>query len=228
MTIKEFLQWVIEHKEYAPLYSSLVATGALFFSVLSFIISNVVSKNRAKKDKIISEVRYEEQKKQYDERLNEERKRREEDKRDTDEKNRISEEPYLVYKKSKVISEATDDQRIIKMEFVNKGRGAAYCIIPDLEFVAKRVDMTEFTIRRYKPVQDPIAMVGETFIMTLCYNKDDNDFFRMTPTIKYQDASGRNYKQTFCIDIYDSIGNGTIINYAQPELCEEYLRPDCD
>lgn len=44
MTIKEFLQWVTEHKDYAPLYSSLIATGALLFSVLSFIISNIVSK----------------------------------------------------------------------------------------------------------------------------------------------------------------------------------------
>lgn len=73
MTIKEFLQWVIEHKDYAPLYSSLVATGAFLFSILSFIISNIVSKNRAKSDKIISDARYEEQRKQYEERLDEER-----------------------------------------------------------------------------------------------------------------------------------------------------------
>lgn len=51
MTIKEFLQWVIEHKDYAPLYSSLVATGALVFSVLSFIISNIISKNAPRKIK---------------------------------------------------------------------------------------------------------------------------------------------------------------------------------
>lgn len=79
MTIKEFLQWVIEHRDYAPLYSSLVATGAFVFSVLSFVISGIVSKNRVKKDKIISDARYEEQRKQYEERLSEERKRREED-----------------------------------------------------------------------------------------------------------------------------------------------------
>ena len=93
MTIKEFLQLVIEYKDYAPLYSALVATGALFFSVLSFIISNIVSKNRAKRDKIISDVRYEEQRKQYEERLDEERRRREEDKRVAEEKLRVSEQP---------------------------------------------------------------------------------------------------------------------------------------
>ena len=43
MTIKEILQWVIEHKDYAPLYSAMVATGALAFSILSFIISNIIS-----------------------------------------------------------------------------------------------------------------------------------------------------------------------------------------
>lgn len=62
MTITEFLQWIVEHKEYAPLYSSLVATMALLFSILSFVISNIISKNRAKKEKEISDARYEEQK----------------------------------------------------------------------------------------------------------------------------------------------------------------------
>lgn len=221
MTIKEFWQWVIEHKEYAPLYSSLIATGALLFSVLSFVISNIVSKNRVKKDKIISDARYEEQRKQYEERLNEERKQREEDKREAEEKLRVSEEPYLVFKNSKIVSNSTVEQIILRMEFLNKGRGAAYCIIPDLECTAKRMNMTEFTIRRFEPVQDPIAMVGETFVMVMSYDKDEKDFFRMTPTIKFEDASGRKYKQTFCIDIGDKLGNGIIINYAQPELCKE-------
>lgn len=57
--------------------------------------------------------------------------------------------------------------------------------------------------------------------MVMSYDKDEKDFFRMTPTIKFEDASGRKYKQTFCIDIGDRLGNGVIINYAQPELCEE-------
>ena len=42
---------------------------------------------------------------------------------------------------------------------------------------------------------------------------------RMMPTIKFKDASGREYKQTYCIDIIDRIGNANIINYAHPELC---------
>ena len=214
MTIKEFLQWVIEHKDYAPLYSSLVATGALVFSVLSFIISNMISKKRAKKDKIISDARYEE-------RLKEERKQREEDKREAEEKLRVSEEPYLVFKNSKIVSNSNSEQTILRMEFLNKGRGAAYCIIPDLEGTAERMNRTEFTIRRYEAIQDPIAMVGETFVMVMSYDKDVKDFFRMKPTIRYEDASGRKYKQTFHIDISDRLGNGTIINYAQPELCEE-------
>lgn len=221
MTIKEFLQWLREHKDYAPLYSSLVATGALVFSVLSFIISNIVSKNCARRDKIISNARYEEQRKQYEERLNEERKRREEDKKEAEERLRVSEEPYLVFKNLKVVSNSASEQTILHMEFLNKGRGAAYCIIPDLECIAKRIDMSEFMIRRYEAVQDPIAMVGEIFVMVMSYDKDEKDFFRMTPTIKFEDASGRKYKQTFCIDIGDRVGNGTIINYAQPELCEE-------
>ena len=81
--------------------------------------------------------------------------------------------------------------------------------------------MTEFLIQREESVHDPVVMVGETFVVVMSYNKDEKEFFRMTPTIKFEDASGRKYKQTFEIDISDRMGNGIIINYAQPELCEE-------
>lgn len=127
----------------------------------------------------------------------------------------------VVFKNSKVVSNSNSESTILCMEFLNKGRGAAYCIIPDLECIAKRMDLSEFTIHRYEAVQDPIAMVSEAFVMVMSYDKDEKDFFRMTPTIKFEDASGRKYKQTFCIDIGDRLGNGVIINYAQPELCEE-------
>ena len=125
MTIKEFLQWVIEHKDYAPLYSSLVATGAFLFSILSFIISNIVSKNRAKSDKIISDARYEEQRKQYEERLDEERRRRKEDKREAEEKLRLSEKPRFVFKNSKVVSNSHSENILLRMEFINKGMDIA-------------------------------------------------------------------------------------------------------
>lgn len=221
MTIKEFLQWVIEHKDYAPLYSSLVATGAFLFSILSFIISNIVSKNRAKSDKIISDARYEEQRKQYEERLDEERRRRKEDKREAEEKLRLSEKPRFVFKNSKVVSNSHSENILLRMEFINKGRDTAYDIKPDVECTAKKLDMTEFLIQREESVQDPVVMVGETFVVVMSYNKDEKEFFRMTSTIKFEDASGRKYKQTFEIDISDRMGNGIIINYAQPELCEE-------
>lgn len=221
MTIKEFLQWVIEHKDYAPLYSSIVSTGAFLFTILSFVISNIISENRAKREKIISDVRYEEQRKQYEERIDEERKRREEDKQKIEDRLRISEAPYFVFKNSKLVFTSSLEQNLLRMEFLNKGRGAAYCIIPDLECMAKRMDMSVFPIRRYEAVQDPIAMLGESFVMVMAYDKDENDFFRMTPTIRFEDASGRKYKQTFCIDIDVRLGNSTIINYAQPELCKD-------
>lgn len=199
----------------------MIATGALCFSIFSFIISNIVAKSRAKKERAVSDARYEEQRKQYEERLNEEKRRREEDKIDSEERLRLSEKPRLVFKNSKVVSNSNSERILLRMEFVNKGRDTAYDIIPDLVCVAKKMDMTEFMISREDPVQDPVVMVGETFAMVMSYDKDNNDFFRMTLTIRYEDASGRLYKQTFCIDIYDRLGNATIINYAKPELCDE-------
>lgn len=43
----------------------------------------------------------------------------------------------------------------------------------------------------------------------------------MTPEIRFKDASGRKYKQTYNIDIVDRLGKANIINYAQPKLCED-------
>ena len=174
MTIKEILQWVIEHKDYAPLYSAMVATGALAFSILSFIISNIISKNRAKKDKIISDSRYEEQREQYEERLKEERKQREEDKRETEEKLRVSEEPYLVFKNSKVNFDSASEKVEIQMEFLNKGRGSAYEISPDVECKANTPDMKEIQLYRCSVISDPIAMVGELFVVIWCYEAKRN------------------------------------------------------
>lgn len=219
MTFKEFLQCIIEHKEYAPLYSSLISSLALIFSFVSFFISNIISKRRAEKDKAISNARYEEQKKKYEERLNEERIRREEDKQEMQERSRIREEPYLVFKKSE-ISSSDKKQIVIKMEFLNKGRGSAYEITPDVKCLAKTMDMEEFQLFRCGAIEDPIAMVGEILVLYWSYTDIDKNFFRMMPTIKFKDASGRNYKQTYCIDIIDINGNANIINYAQPELCE--------
>lgn len=218
MYIKDLLQWGIENKEYASLYSALVATGALLFSVFSFIISNIISKKNIKKDRMISDARYDEQRKQYEERLVVERSRREEDKFDAEEIRRLSEKPRLVFKKSKFISNPNSEQMLLLLEFINKGRDTAYDIIPDMECAAKQMDMSEFKIRRYEPVQDPVVMVGEEFKMVLSYEKNEVYFFRIEPTIRYEDASGRKYKQTFCIDIVDKLGNANIINYANPEL----------
>lgn len=207
---------------YATLINSFLTAVTIIVSICAIVFS---SKNANKEVKAVKEEsrnqqnRYEEQRKQYEERLNEERKQREEDKREVEEKLRVSEEPYLVFKNSKVVSNSTSEQTILHIEFLNKGRGAAYCIIPDLECTAKRMNMTEFIIHRCEAVQDPIAMVGEIFVMVMSYNKDEKDFFKITPTIKFEDASGRKYKQTFCIDIVDRLGKGMIINYAQPELC---------
>ena len=200
--------------------SDMISIAALAFSVLSFVISQVISACRVKKEKTASNARYEEQRKQYEERLNEERKRREEDKREMEERNRISEEPYLVYKKSEIVSAETDKQITIRMNFLNKGRGSAYDIVPDLTCKAITINGAEVPMRRSDAVYDPIALAGETFVMTWEYDKPAVDFFRMTPTIKYKDASGRDYKQNFCIDIHGD-GNGTSITYARPELCKE-------
>ena len=84
-------QWVSDNKDLCSLTISL---AAFIFTIFTYY----VSKKRSEYDKKISDARYKEQKMQYEKQLCEERKRREEDKKEADRRNRISEEPYLVFK----------------------------------------------------------------------------------------------------------------------------------
>ena len=220
MSFNEFLQWIIDHKDYAPLYSALVATGAFLFSILSFIISNIVATLRINADRKNSKSKYEEQKRQYEERLNEEKRRWEEERKENERRIRISEEPFLVFKKAKVNHIVQTDTIIIQMEFLNKGRGSAYDINPETECIAYTKDSNEIRLDRFAPIEDPICSVREAFTIEWAYNSNKIIEIRMEPEIRYTGASGRKYKQRYCIDILDWVGNTTTIYNERPELCE--------
>lgn len=85
MNFEGILQLIMDN------YSSFIATLALLLSALTFIMSQ----RHTKKNKIISDERYYEQRKQYEERLEVESERREEDRHDTEEKLRLGENPAL-------------------------------------------------------------------------------------------------------------------------------------
>jgi|GEM_PF-382014 hypothetical protein len=207
-------QWVSDNKDLCSLTISL---AAFIFTIFTYY----VSKKRSEYDKKISDARYKEQKMQYEKQLCEERKRREEDKKEADRRNRISEEPYLVFKCSKVVSNPKDKQVTIEMVFLNKGRGSAYSIVPDVECDAKNLlKEGSFKIYRSTPVEDPIATVGEKFVTKWSYDSVEKGEFSFKPQLTYQDASGRKYIQTYEINIIDDDGNANIINFAKPELCE--------
>ena len=74
MNFEGILQLIMDN------YSSFIATLALLLSALTFIMSQ----RHTKKNKIISDERYYEQRKQYEERLEVESERREEDRHDTE------------------------------------------------------------------------------------------------------------------------------------------------
>lgn len=204
-------------KVYAPSLSFIVASLALVVT----ITNNCGNKKRIKEEKCLAEKRYNEQKEQYEARLTEERIRREEDKKIADECARISEQPYLVFKKAerlKVIPSSTETQIVFFMSFLNKGRGSAYNIVPDLNCTASYMG-DKFTVSRYGAVEDPIAMVNENFVMEWSYIGKEIYGYRMPFSINYEDASGRRYVQKYEVDII-SEKEANIINYAKPELSE--------
>ena len=215
--MNDLMKWVVDNKEYAPLYSALVATAALLFSVFSFLVSNFVAKTRIRREQAISSARYEEQKKQYEDRLEEEKKQREQDRKDADERIRISEKPYLVFKGLNYVDTGKPNDVQISMEFTNKGMGTAYCIVPDVEIDSS---LKEYGIQLYRrnPVEDPIAMVGEKFEMNCAYIGEKKENIIINLGITFKDSSDREYRQTYKIAIVDKNGSHNIMNFAIPEL----------
>jgi len=214
--IRNIFQYVIDHKDYAPLYSSFVASVALLLS----IINTILTMRRIKKERVKSDARYEEQKRYYEERLIEERQRREEDRKYMDERNRVSEEPYLVLKQTAYCTPPNSNLRKLRLEFINKGRNTAYSIVPDVD-IESSLSKEGIELKRNGAVEDPIARAGETFIMYCAYVGEERRTFSMKLNVRLCDASGREYKQTYEVDIIDNQGNFNILNYARPELIKQ-------
>lgn len=199
--------------EFIKTYASeIIAAAAFLFSVFSFVILSI----RARRERAVSNLRYDEQKKQYEDRLDEAREQRLQDRIDMDERIRISEQPYLVFKGIKVLTQ-THNKTILEFTFKNKGRASAYSIIPDLEFHCLDIN-SDIRIMRCVEIKDPIAMQGEDFVINASLYGESKSMIPVEIGISYEDASGRCYRQTHRIDIYGDYSGFNNMNYARPEL----------
>lgn len=187
---------------------TLINTGLTFITVVTSIVSLHLAKKQIKQEIEQNRQKAEEQQKQYLE-----------EKRHIEEVDRLHEKPYLVFQEARISDES--DEKVTRIDFIfkNKGRGAAYDIVPELECMAKTVE-GQTKVYRCDAIQDPIAMVGEQFttMWTLGYEQKLVDF-AFTMPIEYQDASGRNYRQQYEL-IFLASGSACIKNFAQPELVD--------
>ena len=195
--------------------SAVIYFAALIVSVIALINTNV----RAKKERVIAENRYNEQKRQYDERLRVESERREQDKKEANELIRISEQPYLVFKGFRVKESISRDQNVLALKFLNKGRGAAYSIVPDFNNNSS-LDKDGNQLYKYGCVNDPIATVGECIEIDYIYYGEFKDSIIFELGVSFEDASGRKYKQTHKVKIFRS-GEAYNLSYAIPEKIRE-------
>lgn len=213
------MTWFEEH---STVCSAIVSILALALS----IISTILSFQRENEEQKRFDCRYKELQRQYEERLKEESKRREEDKDEAEKRNQYIEKPYLVFKKSIVAPDLVSGGEFVCMKFLNKGRDSAYKIKPDLKLKAcytKNGKIYEWV--RDVPIEDPIAMRGEEIEVRWkveCEEGRNSWFFgnwgfSTDFSIKYEDASGRNYKQRYTV-IIEGERSSHITNYSEPEL----------
>lgn len=203
--IKAILDFLNQLNPYATLLNSFLTAITIIVSICAIVFTNKNAKNEIEKTK-------EESRNQRD--------RYEEDKRIFEERERLHEQPYLVFMEAKISPESDSEVKRIDMFFINKGRGSAYDIMPDLKCPAITI-CNKAVLARCDAIQDPIAMVGEKFktMWTLGYKTELVNFVT-TISINYSDASGRKYIQRFNI-IFNKDGYASITNFAQPELYKE-------
>lgn len=108
----------------------------------------------------------------------------------------LQEKPYFVFVESSDFNEKNSSYNTLTITFKNKGRGSAFDIVPDLEAVNDGAFDVKTKIVRNTPVQDPIAMIGETFKTYWAIDKFDIIGVVIPISIKYKDASDRSYRQT--------------------------------
>lgn len=122
---------------------TLINTGLTFITVVTSIVSLHLAKKQIKQEIEQNRQKAEEQQKQYLE-----------EKRHIEEVDRLHEKPYLVFQEARISDES--DEKVTRIDFIfkNKGRGAAYDIVPELECMAKKKllrDKQRFTgVTRYK------------------------------------------------------------------------------
>lgn len=201
-------------------YEILINAGITFLTIIVSLFAIICTNRNAKIDRIRSEKEMDVQKRQYEEQI-----RIQKEQFDTQlsasEKIRINQEkPYLIFKEASISKESDEDYKRIDFSFINKGRGAAYGLIPELKCEVTTLNGKKI-LSRCEPVTDPIVLVGECFLTmyTLGY-KEPLESFETNISLDYEDASGRKYKQKFRI-IYDKKGYSVAKNFPDPILVQD-------
>lgn len=153
---------LIKQLELLKPYDTLMNAGMTFLTIIVSLSAIIFTNRNSRKERIRLEKEADEQKKQYEEQM-----KIQKEQFDTQlsalEKNRINQEkPYLIFKEASISKESDEDYKRIDFSFINKGKGAAYSLIPEMECEANTIK-GKMTLSRCEPVQDPIALVGENF-----------------------------------------------------------------
>lgn len=197
---------------------SIISVSITFFIGLITIIVTSINANKQVK---VSKEAQEQQKQQYEYNLELQKDRYEKEREHNQNIEIIREKPYLVFVESSGFTNFDSSHNTISITFRNKGNGSAFHIIPDIGSEGYGNLERNIKIVRNTPIQDPIAMVGESFNTCWTIDKLDEITDVLIPiTIEYKDASDRTYQQTFNFAI-DNNGKVMLTNYAKPELIRE-------
>lgn len=199
-----------------------IITNAFFalVSILISIFTVILTKKNAKKQIKESIMARKQQQEQFEKTLASQRKQYEDEKIHNELVERLHEQPYIVFHKAGGFCKESETMYSINLHFINKGRGSAYDIVPEVTCEEERYN-GRIVMRRCEPIQDPIALVGEEFVT---YWKIESETGKLDclvcVPIKYSDTSGRKYIQKYFLTISDN-GLVKITNYSNPELLEQ-------
>lgn len=188
-------------------------------SILISIFAVISTKKSAEKQIKESIIARKQQQEQFERTLASQRRQYEDEKTHNELVERLHEQPYIVFHKAEGFCKESETMYSINLHFINKGRGSAYDIVPEMTCKEEGYN-GRIVLRRCESIQDPIALVGEEFVTYWKLESESGKLDCLVDVpIKYSDASGRKYIQNYSLTIGDN-GKVMIINYANPELLE--------
>lgn len=209
---------MLELVQFIKKFVFLIKKSVLELADIVPLLSYLSARRSKRDEREVADIRYEEQKKQFEAQQEEERERFKEEKEARDKKIRLKEQP--MFKFINMERNPLNSKEILMIfNFENGGRGTAYYIEPEIYFSTDLQNYGQKIVRHDSSTKIDVK-VDENYNFSCLYCGKENYKIQITISITYRDAHDRKYKQKFILIIGYNDKEVSLYNWPEPELID--------